>query len=77
MTSPEYKFGTWYDISSAPKEGTDILAWNGNSHHIVSSHGFDHDEKRGHAWFNGDVYINGITHWMPLPPPPPQSIEGE
>jgi hypothetical protein len=24
MTTPEYKFGTWYDISSAPKDGSVI-----------------------------------------------------
>jgi len=24
MTSPEYKFGEWYDISSAPKDGRKV-----------------------------------------------------
>ena len=29
-------------------------------------------EKWGSYWIaDGEGFINGVTHWMPLPPPPP------
>jgi hypothetical protein len=68
MTSTDYKFGTWYQESVAPKDGTEFLAWDGTSYHVVCSHGYERADG-GHAWFNGDVYVR-VSAWTPLPPPP-------
>jgi hypothetical protein len=66
----------WQDISTAPKDGTDIIvavyeedgrywgqdivAWN-------AAIGWD---SAGYDW-----QPNMITHWMPLPPPPTDEQE--
>ena len=60
--------GGWQDISTAPKDGTEILAAStgtGAMIHIVFWHEIG-------AWHNGEgVFDNGyITHWQPLPQPP-------
>jgi len=64
----EFKFGTWYDISTAPKDGTPLLCWDGFEMQVVYSHKFDFATGR-HAWFNGYAYVKP-TQWMPQPPPP-------
>lgn len=60
---------TWQPISTAPKDGTEFLAWSeAQGFDVVQS--FEYEREDGsHAWFNGDVYVNP-THWMPLPEPP-------
>jgi len=32
---------------------------------------FFSSEKR---WVSGDEFLNNVTHWMPLPPPPKDSL---
>ena len=37
------------------------LVLNGLDYHVAE---YLHDEQK---WFNGDVYLYDVTHWMPLP----------
>jgi hypothetical protein len=57
---------TWQPIETAPKDGTDVLAWDGDS---VSLVWWSVGAKK---WAWGDFYLDAPapTHWMPLPPPP-------
>lgn len=82
----EYKFGVWYPIESAPKDGIEILLFNGK--HIflglweaefeeIYNKYTDSMEYRS-SWTDNVVTsweyqeVNEIipTHWMPLPPKP-------
>ena len=71
--------GDWMDISSAPRDGTQIYVWVAPNWH-----------GRGclarTAWLHGhwcNEFLNGSapsnfrpTHWMPLLPPPPAAEDG-
>lgn len=68
----------WQDISTAPKDGTAILAYDAGHGHtsgelavvIVSWLAADADfpwiENSGMQSFGANI----LTHWMPLPPAP-------
>lgn len=63
----------WQPIETAPKDGTDILAWGpfGHGHLVVSFD--DKAEQPGWPWctLDGPNYsLTTFTHWMPLPNPP-------
>lgn len=53
----------WQDISTAPKDGSEILIWNGQRSVAYWN---------GDSWDDGDYrdHILGITHWSKLPEPP-------
>ena len=53
----------WQPIETAPKDGTEILAWDGIEHKIARW-----DEPSG--WFLSDWMRCYPTHWQPLPAPP-------
>lgn len=58
----ERERGQWEPIETAPKDGRDILVWDGDSVSLA-------------AWDNGwwvlvEYTLSGVTHWMPLPSPP-------
>jgi hypothetical protein len=57
----------WNKIHSAPKDGSEIIAfwWEGEWPCVAIVHWNAGD----HGWFEDefDVYP---THWMPVPPPP-------
>ncbi len=68
----------WQPIETAPKDGTQIIAWGENIGHIVTEY----------APFNGtdwvwvtldgpDYHVSAFTHWMPLPAPPKGGSDGE
>jgi len=62
----------WRGIDSAPKDGTQVLAWDGKAIHIAFW-GKTHPADRP-AWMGGHCRINHIDQpfmWMPLPPAPP------
>lgn len=69
--------GEWQDITTAPKDGTWFLAWNGNWRGVCQYHEPYHGEE-GAAEFTDPVWVDETddfiepppTHWMPLPDPP-------
>lgn len=69
----------WQPISTAPKDGTYILAWDGYKI-AVTSFGFDdlwdHEPKKwcvGECYGEYNIYDTiDPTHWKPLPDPPPE-----
>lgn len=54
----------WQPISTAPKDGTFILAFDGEVRVMIWSLFF----RRG--WISGNADEREPTHWMPLPEPP-------
>lgn len=58
----------WQDISTAPRDGTYLLL--SSPDHETPVIGF---WNRDNHWDDGDFndHMDGITHWMPLPAPPP------
>lgn len=72
MMAPSTSAQDWQPIETAPKDGTDILAWSPFGHGclVVS---FDDSETPGWPWLtlDGPNYAaTTFTHWQPLPPPP-------
>ena len=70
---------SWQPIESAPKDGTDFLAWMfGNSMMVIHYNpvGSKSDE---HPWLTADgqtgYHKNAPTHWRVLPEPP--TVDGE
>ena len=72
----------WQDISTAPKDGTEILvagpAWDDLSKGFFQTVAMWID----HAWFQEqtdypDAAVYDPTHWQPLPEPPSQPLHTE
>lgn len=59
---------TWQPIETAPKDGSDVLVFNPMTGPYVSR--FTDGEWPLHFWGFPGVWYPGVTHWMPLPPPP-------
>ncbi len=58
-------------IETAPKDGSEILAFGGRRYDIVAWHTGHHS-----GFWTARSYLNfEPTHWMPLPEPPEQSHE--
>jgi hypothetical protein len=58
---------TWQPIETAPRDGTDILCWDGDSVSIT------YWSLYAKKWAWSDTYLEDVTHWthwMPLPEPP-------
>lgn len=55
---------TWQPISSAPKDGTEILAYDEGAMMLTC---WLEDEG---AWWDNGAMNPAPTHWMPLPDPP-------
>jgi len=55
----------WRPIETAPKDGRDVLTWDGDSVYLAS---FDKDK-----WWVLVEFTVEPTHWMPLPEPPDQA----
>lgn len=72
----------WQPIETAPKDGTEIILYNGNDISIgyFASCGYDNDDRYQWIVFDADIFPgmlngwpnneHGPTHWMPLPEPP-------
>jgi len=72
------KTNNWQPIDTAPKDGTNILMWNGDEIQVCSWHCpgiFDNDRF---YWAHGDILnkynskqeLYAPTYWQPLPEPP-------
>ncbi len=66
------KMPGWQPISTAPKDGTPILAFmpayyqgKGGQHVVIW---MDYSDRPG--WYSHIVGVHEPTHWMPLPMPP-------
>lgn len=65
----------WQPIETAPKDGTRILIFNGNT---LSAYWYKFVSKQGGSWqlteaggYAGDGDLSSEpTHWMPLPEAP-------
>ena len=67
MEKPICDSQTWQPISTAPRDGSEYLAYNGKQYCIC--HWSDM------KWANPEAQpmvfpMNDATHWMPLPSPP-------
>lgn len=71
---------SWQDISTAPKDGTQILVGiAGVARSVGEAHWWQSDKGIG-GWQTWDgenrrrtVYVESPTHWQPLPEPPEAS----
>lgn len=54
-------------IETAPRDGTDLLFWDGLSHEL--GHWLDWDDGTG-DWVDRELLPLRPTHWMRLPDPP-------
>jgi hypothetical protein len=62
----------WQDISTAPRDGTEVLVWSEKQDNVYLAV-FDDGQ-----WWTPDIrpaawteLLAVPTHWMPLPPPTP------
>lgn len=53
----------WQPIETAPRDGTKVLV-------IDASGEMEFARFNGDFWETDWDWMNGLTHWMPLPPPP-------
>lgn len=67
----------WQPIKSAPKNGTELLLFSGESRDQVMIGHWSEAEDAAYSaadgWYTRDAgdYIDvKVTHWMPLPGPP-------
>ena len=62
----------WQPIETAPKDGTQILIWDGNVR-IVAEWGDVPGDLRMGWWATNKSYLDSPyepTHWAPIPEPP-------
>ena len=77
---------TWQPMESAPKDGTNILAWLatwempafvnwrvGRSGIAMWNDAVEHDNEMD----GSDAYSHPPTHWLPLPAPPKPTTQGD
>ncbi len=58
----------WHRVEEPPKEnGRYLVSWEG----VVTT-----DEYKNGVWLYASMFNQLITHWMPLPEPPKEGIDG-
>lgn len=59
----------WQPIETAPKDGTEVIGWNGDSvdiiHWEVNPAWIDEP-----CWEDRDCEMPRPSHWLPIPPAP-------
>ena len=67
------KFPEWQPIETAPKDGVEVILWNGFQKccvicfwHDVVGRWYVPSKGAYGGWLGKDI----ATHWMPLPPAP-------
>jgi len=66
----------WFPISTAPKDGTQILAWEADEAGLTEPGGFYTLVCwNGHCFCDYEGYGQDSTHWMPLPGGPDATSE--
>ncbi|MCK5016726.1 MAG: hypothetical protein KAS32_06580 [Candidatus Peribacteraceae bacterium] len=66
-SEPDF-YGKWVDVDvEMPPEGRHVLTWGADENPIIAHR--DNGEWRDYEL---DDWVVGISHWMLLPPPPPQ-----
>lgn len=65
----------WQPIETAPKDGTEIIIWDGSSI-FIATYVFTDDTGKM-KWFPSGMPFVVATHWMPLPSPPLPEREGK
>lgn len=63
----------WQEISTAPKDGTEILVWMFGNTFSVVSYEISANNAQHYVWMAPEGYLyhkDAPTHWLPLPPPP-------
>ncbi|WP_427916320.1 DUF551 domain-containing protein [Stenotrophomonas maltophilia] len=66
---------TWKPISSAPRDGTEVLLWDGSGQAVCHWDG-KHWALIYTGWHAVDSQFDDPTHWMPLPEPPKETDDG-
>jgi Lar family restriction alleviation protein len=57
----------WQDIATAPKDGTEVLAWNSGGYRMLH---WSDSSWPGPDWINEDGVPCHASHWRPLPKGP-------
>lgn len=60
----------WQPIETAPKDGTQILAWDGFNFDLCEWSAPERRPQDACWWIDNDKGSMHPTHWQPLPPPP-------
>lgn len=65
----------WQPIETAPKDGTDIIAYFPDAYEKIDIVRWEQNQYHGDSWayarcVDGLQTSENATHWMPLPPPP-------
>jgi len=70
----------WLPIETAPKDGTEVLVFSPDVYYPVEIVTWQKNPYNGDAWASARC-VDGLTisgrptHWMPLPPPPPDDTK--
>lgn len=68
---------TWRDISTAPRDGTEVLVAMPSGALTVARWQVDRRYTAGGVWYHAPFALPQPTHWMPLPDPPETTTEAE
>jgi hypothetical protein len=66
----------WQPIETAPRDGTEILAWQADESGLHQPSGYYTLVRwDGRGFSDAESYGSGSTHWMPLPRGPHAQAE--
>jgi hypothetical protein len=62
--------GTWRNIKTAPKDGTEFLAYGDQGFNVVRFGGTSDGPHYSEGFIGLEGWHVEVTHWMPLPEEP-------